>query len=179
MDTRRNAVKFTSLLGNRHAVAKPGLQFAAEKLWHASLRAPELDDATKTLLLTQARKFVGTENDNKENKEQLPPWLQSILDFIYNGGDGSGMRGTDVNRSAQNLVGVYLVRALEWGYNLDDRSVQLAYAYFCLALQTEGFADSDTGGTTMGNFTHGGPTAMGAFLVEDKISSRANPKKTT
>lgn len=61
-----------------------------------------------------------------------------------------GLKGPAQN--ARAIIDDYLPIALQEDYRLDDADVVRRFAYFLLAVATEGFDNEDTTGTQMGNF---------------------------
>jgi len=103
---------------------KPALAHAASKLHEVALQAGA--SGTPAFGIVKAQ-------------------ILSLVDSVQGGTKGPA-------QDVRSVVDNYLKLAIDEKYNFANADVRQKFAYFLLAVVTEGFVGKDTGGTTVGNF---------------------------
>jgi len=132
-----------SILAHCPLHAKPGLQHADEELVKAANAAGAASQKQSHTYFT-----FNKLGDPKSDITLAPLMVAGITQAI-NSVNGA-LKGPAQNARAE--IDQYVRLAIREQYKLDDVNVQKAMAYFLLAVATEGFVETDTTGTQMGNF---------------------------
>ena len=121
----------TNILDGISQTPTPGLSHAAAQLETAGNTAGETTAAAQTILLTQST------------------GIQAQIGTFMNQQFGSA-KGPVIN--AMDEFTTYFTKVVNFGYDLSVQAVREQFAYFLLAVATQGFAGEDATGTQMGNF---------------------------
>lgn len=132
-----------NLLVSTAQVPTQALKYAADQLQLAarSAGAASQDELHGYLAPGVAANPAAQISLNAALKNQIETAINSV---------NGGLKGPAQN--ARNEIDTWAAVAIRAHYRLDDAQVQRKFAFFLLAVVTEGFDGLDTTGTQMGNF---------------------------
>lgn len=132
-----------SILSGCPDTPKPGLVYANNALLAAAKNAGAASQ-------TQCHSyFTFVDPKNQLSDIVLSPTVTGPIEQAINAVQG-GLKGPAQN--AKGMLTEYVKLAIREQYRLDVPAVQTAMGHFLLAVATEGFVETDTTGTQMGNF---------------------------